>query len=92
MEDGYDIAMKDPILPLLGRVAADRAASTRRELAILCRVVLKKRVKRAGQVGADFADADNNLIVLMLLLMKDENADVSVAANEVGRKSSVFCN
>ena len=83
MEDGYDIAMKDPILPLLGRVAADRAASTRRELAVLCRVVLKKRAKRAAQVGGEFGEADNSLLVLMLLLMKDENSDVTVTATEV---------
>ena len=72
--------MKDPLVPLLQRIVADRAASTRSELAAFCGTVLSARLSRRN---TDLTPEDLEIVVLLVLLQGDEVVDVVTAAKEV---------
>jgi dynein assembly factor 5 len=88
IQDGYATAMAETVLPLLGRIAADRSASTRAELTNMCKVVLTHRIKR--YLMDKLEDADVQLTVLILLLVKDAAPDVASAADEVRGVSKCY--
>jgi hypothetical protein len=89
--------MTETVLQLLGRISADRSASTRAELANMCKTVLVQRIKRSSSsLSAVSVEANNltaeekklenpdvQLLVLLLQLMRDEAPDVVTAATEV---------
>jgi len=72
--------MKDPILPLLSRFLTDRIPSTRKELADLSFHVLQSRVKSRP---TSLAREDIRLLVILILLSKDETEAVSLQASSV---------
>ena len=45
----YEALMKDPVLPLLARMAGDRSGATRKELAGMCRTLLCHRLSALGR-------------------------------------------
>lgn len=45
VSDDFDASMREVVLPLLTRLEADRSATTRRELAVLCGTVLCGRAR-----------------------------------------------
>ena len=45
----YEALMKDPVLPLLARMAGDRSGATRKELAGMCRTLLCHRLRALGR-------------------------------------------
>ena len=78
---GIDIeaAFKDPVQALLHLLAGDKSAAVRRELAAQIGSVLSERL--AGMAaGAMSTEADLEMMVLLLLLLGDETAEVSEAA------------
>jgi len=45
----YEALLKDPVLPLLARMAGDRSGATRKELAGMCRTLLCHRLRALGR-------------------------------------------
>ena len=64
-EDDYETLMKDPVLPLLSRMAGDRSGATRKELANMCRSLLCHRLTANGRgaIEANITSASSELRV-----------------------------
>lgn len=85
VSEDFEVVMKDPILPVLLRLEADRSAHTRRELAILCGCVLLGRanmaVERYQSRWAPMS-SEYELLAILAMLCSDESDEVQVEAKK----------
>ena len=72
--------MKDPLVPLLHRIVADRSPNTRKELAGFCSTVL---ISRFSKFSGDLINEDIELMVILILLQGDDVEDVITTAKQV---------
>ena len=84
--------MKDPLLPLLHRLVADRTPSTRKELVSFSTHVLSARFLNRAMGSSTAVDREDlDLLVIMLLLRGDEVEDVAqTARNALETSASIY--
>lgn len=85
MSEDFETVMKDPILPVLLRLEADRSAHTRRELSVLCGSVLLGRASIAlerYQCRWDPVAAEYELLAILVMLCSDESDEVQIEAKK----------
>ena len=78
--------MKDPIIPILLRLEADRSAHTRRELATLCGAVLMGRATMSAREYHSIwspVPAELELLAILVMLCSDESEEVQLEAKQV---------
>ncbi len=96
VSEDFEAVMKDPILPALLRLEADRSPHTRKELSVLCGSILSGRSRKSSEVYKSIwspISVEYELLAILLLLCSDESEEVKVEAEKVAftRDTFFFC-
>lgn len=100
VSEDFETILKDPILPVLLRLEADRSAHTRRELSVLCGSVLLGRATKAVERYQSKwvpVKPEQELLAILVMLCSDESEEVILEAKkqvhtleEMWKKSQQF--